>query len=128
MKEKKLTIKINKPVSAVFDFTTDPTNTPLWVPSIKAEKTNEWPVKKGSVYTNTSDGEKWDDYEVTEFEKDKMFTFSAKNSPYHVSYTFTSIKDGGCELEYFEWVDSGELEDPFTQNILDRLKELIEKN
>lgn len=127
MREKKLTVKINRPVSEVFKFTTNPANTHTWVPSIKEEKTNEWPVKLGTIYTNTSDGEKWNEYEVTEFEKDKTFTFSQRNFPYHVRYTFTPTEDGGCDLEYFEWVDEGELDEPFTQDILDGLRKILEK-
>src|SRR5687768_7196039 len=125
MKEVKLTIQINKPLSEVFEFTTNPKNTPLWVPSIVKEETNEWPVKLGSVYRNTSDGEKWNEYVVTEFEKDKMFTFSQKDGNYHVRYTFTPLADNACQMEYFEWVEGGELEDPFTMDILQKLKVVI---
>jgi len=30
-------------------------------------------------------------------------------------------------MEYFEWVKTGDVEDPFTQDILDKLKLVIEK-
>ncbi len=128
MKDLRLTIKINKPVIEVFEFTTNPKNTPLWVNSIIYEETNEWPVKLGSTYKNKDRQKNWSSYEVTKFEKDKIFVFSKKNSSYHVKYTFTSLSPTETELEYFEWVDGGELADPFTIDTLQKLKNLMENS
>lgn len=52
MKKNKLRIRINKPISEVFVSVLNPKNTPLWIDSIVEEKTNEWPVRVGTIYRN----------------------------------------------------------------------------
>lgn len=126
MKDCKLTIRINRPVFAVFEFTTDPNKTPEWVSSIVHEEVNETPVKVGTIYKNQNKEGVWSEYEVTTFEKDRVFVFASKSSTYHVKYTFTKIDDNTCELEYYEWVDEGILDEPFTMDILEKLKNIIE--
>jgi len=121
-----LTIAINKPVALVFRFTTNPNNTPRWIDSIVSEETNEWPVRLGSVYKNQNRAGQWTEYLVAEFEENEHFTFAQKGGPYHVRYTFRPINEGATELEYFEWVEQGELEEPFTQDILENLKSVLE--
>lgn len=37
----------------------------------------------------------------------------------HVKYTLKPLSDNQYELEYYEWVDSGDLDELFTQDILD---------
>ena len=105
MKDLKLKIIINRSVSEVFEFTTNPKNTPLWVPQITNEETNEWPIKIGSIYRNTVNNINWSEYKVSEFIKNKMFVFDRVGSSYHVKYVFKELPDNRTDLEYYEWVD-----------------------
>ena len=127
MKDKRLTIVINKPLQAVFDFTLDPLNTPKWVGSIVQETRNETPTKLGTVYKNQNNKGEWSEYEVTEFEPNKVFVMSQKNGSYHVKYTFLPVSENQTELEYYEYVDNGEISQPFTQEVLQKLKVVMEQ-
>ena len=64
---------------------------------------------------------------MTAFEKDKMFELTRINGNYHVRYTFTPTDDGKCDFEYYEWVDDGELDDTFSQDVLEELKGILER-
>lgn len=128
MKEVKLTIEIHRSIPDIFAFTTDPKNTPLWVPGIIQEETNEWPVKIGTVYRNRGKSGGWSEYDVTDYKENEMFVFKKRNSAYHVRYDFASSASGGTLLIYTEWVDEGEIDDPFTRDILEKLKEIMESS
>ena len=128
MKNKRLSIVINKPVHEVFEFTTDPANTAKWIDGIVTEETNETPPKLGTIYRNKGQDGTWNEYEMTGFEADKTFTLTRLNGDYHVRYTFTPTSDGGCDFEYYEWVDEGELDDTFSQEVLEKLKVIMEQS
>jgi len=137
MKENKLTVIINKPISDVFEFTTDPQKTPVWIDSVKTpvwidsvekEQTNEWPPRSGTTYMNRGKSGPWSVYKVSKFEDCKEFELVKQDeSTYHVNYTYNTLPDGSTQLIYHEWVTTGELEDPFSQVTLDKLKEVLEE-
>jgi hypothetical protein len=126
MKDLKLTIKINKPVKDMFEFTLNPKNTPKWIDAIVIEQTNEWPAKLGTIYRNQDTAGEWRELEITAFEKDKMFVLSSKNG-YHVRYAFVPIDENSTEFEYTEWMDNGELKDLLTMEVLEKLKQKVEE-
>lgn len=125
MKENKLTIVINKPIHNVFEFSTNPKNTHLWVDSIKEEIADSYPPKVGTNYKNRWNTETRDFYKVLEFEQDKLFTLSDLDENYHVRYTYKTIGEK-TEMEYFEWMTNGNLSNPYTKNVLEKLKSIME--
>jgi uncharacterized protein YndB with AHSA1/START domain len=129
MKDNKLIIKINKPSGKVFAYYTNPKNTPLWWDAIRVEETNEWPIKIGSTYRSQSKkSDNWNEYIVTDLKENEVFELTSKGGKYHVRYTHNPIDKNSMELKYYEWVDEGELEDPYTMEILGKLKTAIENN
>lgn len=123
-----LTVTINAPVEEVFAFTVNPENTPKWIAHIVEEQASPWPPTVGTIYRNRTENSDWSEYTLVAIEENKLFELASNNSPYHVRYTYTSLDDGKkTSLEYFEWVTDGELEEPFTQDIMEVLKECIER-
>ncbi len=127
MRENKVNIIINKPIEDVFEFTINPQNTHVWIPSIQKEVSDEFPPKIGTRYKNCGKNADWSFYKVMEYEWCKIFTLSDLNENYHVKYTYHKLKNDQTAMEYFEWMENGELENPFTQDILDHLKSVMEK-
>jgi len=127
MKENKLVIQIRRTPKDIIDFCLNPKNTPKWINSIVAEQTNEWPVKVGSTYRNKNKQGIWSEYNVIALDPPIMFEFKSTSSSYHVRYTLRSLDPITTELEYFEWMEEGEIAEPFTMDILQKLKQVLEK-
>lgn len=127
MKSNKITVIINKPIEIVFDFTTNPKNTHLWIPSIQEEVSDEFPPKIGTKYKNHGKNSDWDFYKVVEYVPNKIFTLSDLKGSYHVRYTYKKLDGNQTEMEYFEWIKDGELRNPFRVRILQNLRLVLEK-
>lgn len=127
MKNNRLIIVINKTPEEIFSFYINPKNSPLWVDSFIKEETDTWPVQKGTIYRNLNINGEWNEYTVTDYKENGIFELSSKDGNYHVRYTHRLIDDKSSELEYYEWMDKGELDEPFTQEVLNKLKSILEK-
>lgn len=123
MQENRITIIIDKPIEKVFEFTTNPENTHLWVPFIEEEIAEEFPPKIGTVYKNRR-GNSRNISKVTEYETNKVFKL--ENKTFSVRYIFKKINKESTELIYIESVKKGELAKPFTKEVLQKLKLTVE--
>lgn len=108
-------------------FTLIPKTHPLWINSIVEEETNEWPIKIGTIYRNKNRQGQLTEYVVTALKENRLFELKTTRGNYHVRYTHRNLDNGVSELEYYEWVDNGNIEAPFTLDMLNKLKEIIEK-
>ena len=126
MKDNRLIIKIAKPSAEVFAYYTNPKNTPLWWNAVTVEETSEWPIKMGTTYRSKSKDGNWSEFTVTDLKENEVFELTSKDGKYHVRYTHKPIDENSVELEYYEWVDEGKMEDPYTMEILGKLKTAIE--
>ncbi len=126
MKNLKLTVRINKPIAKVFEFTTNPSNTAKWIDSVEGEKAESFPPEIGTIYKNWDATGKINEYRVTQYEPSRVFQLDATHQDYKVRYTYTPISENETELEYYEWSESDQLHAPFMQEILDKLKEVME--
>ena len=119
-----------KSAKAAFDFTINPENTPRFVDGIVKEETNESPTRLGTVYRNQDHDGNWTEFEVTAFNQDVMFEMTKKDDNHHVRYTFKPTDDSSCELEYYVWIEEGELSERFSKEnlkiIVASLKEVID--
>ena len=126
MRENKITVIIDKSIDEVFEFTTNPQNTHLWIPSISEEVADEYPPKINTKYRNRGDNNNWDEYKVVDYQKNKVFILSDLDDNYFVKYTYRQLDNNKTEMEYFEWMTEGKLSNPFTEDILGNLKKVME--
>lgn len=127
MQENRISIKIKKPINEVFEFTINPVNTHLWIESVEVEETNEWPPKFGTIYRNKNKiTSKWSNYKVVFIVPNRGFELVSEDGNYHVLYRYVKYKGGLTHMGYEEWVDTGNLEEPFTQSVLEKLKLVME--
>lgn len=127
MKSNRIRVNILSSIKKAFAFTLNPKNTPLWLDDIVIEETNQWPIKIGTQYKNKNKKGEWSEYIIAGLKENKYFEFISLNKNYHCRYTYKKIDTNRCQLEYYEWVDDGEITKPFTQKPLLKLKKLIEQ-
>ena len=115
MNKNKLEIAINATCARVFEFSINPENTPNWIVSITIEKVDDFPIKLGTLYSNTSDNINWSNYTCTKFIKNELFELSDTNGGYKVRYDYEKLSDNQTKLTYTEWTE----DDTKLSNLLD---------
>jgi uncharacterized protein YndB with AHSA1/START domain len=126
MLKNKITIIIDKSIEEVFEFTTNPKNTHLWIPSIEKEIADEYPPKINTQYKNRGKDSDWNFYKVVEFKENEVFTLTDLDENYSVRYSYRKLETNRTEMQYFEWMKEGQLNNPFTKDILLKLKSVME--
>ncbi|MFA6090066.1 MAG: hypothetical protein WC755_09495 [Candidatus Woesearchaeota archaeon] len=127
MKNNKLIIRINKSVNEVFDFVTTPPNSTRWIDSIAKEETNELFVRVGTIYKLWDEKGNPSEMKVVNIKKNELVEWVSEDKNYHCRYIFKTIDQNVSEFEYYEWVDRGTIDNPFTQDTLEKLKSVMEK-
>ncbi|QSH39434.1 hypothetical protein JXR01_00250 [Candidatus Kaiserbacteria bacterium] len=122
MNKNTLHIDIDTSVEELFAFTIDPNNTGSWVGTIEKEIVDAYPIGLGTIYTND-----FSKLVVSAFIPNELFELSEINGEYRVRYTYTSTKEGS-HLEYAECMkDGSDLNKPFVQENLEKLKKVLEE-
>ena len=127
MKKNKIRIIINKPISEVFLFSTNPQNTHLWVPFISKEVCSEYPPKIGSIYRSRRENGSWSEMKVMEFKKDEEFILSDLDEKLFVKYTYRKLDDSKTEMQYSDWMIDKKFLSPITKDVLGDLKKVMER-
>lgn len=76
MQSNTLSIIIQKSLQEVYDFTTNPKNTPLRLPSIKEEQSSDYPAKLHTVYKNCGADSVWNTYHIIKILPYETFVLS----------------------------------------------------
>ncbi len=126
MRENKVTVIIDKPIDEVFEFTTNPKNTHLWVPFISEEISSEYPPKIGTIYRSCRENDSWSEMKVVEFDNNKKFVISDLDENLFVKYVYRELSENSTELEYSDWMIDKDFHSPITKDVLENLKKVME--
>lgn len=127
MKVNKLSVIIDKHISEVFEFTTNPQNTHLWISFISKEVSNEYPPKIGTIYKSCRENGNWSEMKVVEFKEDKEFILSSLDERLFVKYVYHNLDDNKTKMEYSDWMIDKKFKSPITKNVLKNLKKVMEQ-
>lgn len=125
MQSNRLTIQINKSLHEVFSFTITPPHSTLWIPGVIHEETDEWPVKIGTIYKLLTEKGSFE-VTVAGLKENAMVEWISNDKNFHCRYIYKNLGKDLTELEYFEWVNTGDLDEPFTIEVLQKLKIVVE--
>ena len=123
MEQNTLSIIINKPAVQVFEFTTNPCNTHLWVPFVDEEIIDKYPIKLGTIYKSRRE-KYWNISKVTQFKINELFKL--ENNKFSVKYKYEKIDKNTTKLIYIETIKQGTLTNKFEIKVLEKLKHIVE--
>jgi len=126
MKQRVLSIEINRPCETVFNFLIDPDHSPDWIDSFKSETAAPWPPRVGTIYRNSNHQDEWTEYRVEAFKPPRHFGLVQMGGDYHAEYVLSSPTAESTLLKYHEWVEEGEIDKPFTIEPFEKLKAILE--
>lgn len=126
MKNNHLTVKIDRPISEVFNFAITPPNSTRWILGVVKEETTEWPVRVGTIYRLQDEGGNISEVTVVDIKENEKVEWVSSDRNYHCCYQLRSLGQDATELKYSEWVGRGEIKGPFTQKVLERFKKVLE--
>lgn len=122
-----LTVEVNVPIEELFKYITEPWNAHMWMDNVVAQDCDHWPPEVGvSKYRNKGEDGVWTSYVLTAYEPNTLFELTREDGILAVRYTYVALGENRTELTYHEWVNEGDIENPFPQAALDKLKKVLE--
>ena len=76
----------------------------------------------GTVYSLSNNKSETSRVTVSQILKNKVVEWVSEDGNYHCRYTYKSFGLNVTELQYNEWVDGGEIDEPFDEKVLRKLK------
>jgi hypothetical protein len=126
MKENRLTITIKKPLDEVFVFATQAPNTKYWIPGVIDEAIDTEFVAVGTRHTlTTSDGRSFV-VVVAAYKENEYIEWTDEVKIFYCRHEYSTTQQGFTKLDYIEWMEFGELKEPFEQTTMDKLKGVLE--
>lgn len=121
MKTNEMRIVIPASSQEVFEFTIEPNNTQKWINGIETQTVNTDQIGLGTVYSN-----RYGDFEVTDYERNKFIELTNNDIGYVCSYSYRTQGDDSTEITYFEYMQDGsELPNPMNQKNFTTLQTLF---
>lgn len=123
MKTNEIRIEVKVPRAKAFEFTLEPLNKKLWLPSLKNETVSDDQIKLGASYINNQGT-----FEITDYEKDVFIELTNNKNSFQCSYSFHKIDEQNTEIVYFEAMfDGSDLKEPMDRRHFEKLKTLLEE-
>jgi len=119
-------VEIMCSVEKAFSYTTDPQNTPKWIPDIAWESRSQDNIGVGTKYKNQTIDGQTQEFVVIELKKNHKFALRRLSDEYICVYSYTQVEENITELKYEEWNPVGKDFTPMTSDYFQILKRNLE--